>query len=162
MLVNLASQLECSACRFASHARLNRARHQSLAFSKHVGFRVQRFSIGAARQQQRLSGRPDIYVHETSISGRKALSHIRARPVFADSPTVIGFLSDTGRLDDTAASIRPSAFEDNPEWRPMLHEILSQVCWSDEALQTQAANRIDGYIHIIGEQPDTRPTKHSD
>ena len=69
-------------------------------------------------------------------------------PIYQDSPTVLGYISDKSMNLD---HLRPNDFEENDNWREMLHEVISQSCWSDETLETQAVNRQDGYIHIIGE-----------
>lgn len=70
------------------------------------------------------------------------LSFLASAPPSEASPTVIGLVDGT--------TVTPQTFRENPEWRMMMHEILANAVWEDETLKTQAANRIEGYLHIIG------------
>lgn len=106
------------------------------------------FSRSSHHRERRISGHPDIYVHNAPSEGRHALSYLKQPPIYQDSPTVLGYISDKSMNLD---HLRPNDFEENDNWREMLHEVISQSCWSDETLETQAVNRQDGFIHIIGE-----------
>ena len=108
---------------------------QSKPHSKLVFIRFQSSS-------RRIIDQPSLYLHPTSTKSRYALSLLSTPPVTEDSPTIMGFVN--------GSDIKPTKFEENPEWREMLHHLLSSICWSDEGLQTQAANREEGYLHIIG------------
>ena len=113
------------------------------------------FSRSSLHRQRRISGHPDIYVHNSPSEGRHALSYLKQPPIYQDSPTVLGYISDkSAKLDH----LRPNDFEENDNWREMLHEVISQSCWTDETLETQAVNRQDGFIHIIGEKNGHRCT----
>lgn len=90
----------------------------------------------------RVEGHPHLYLHPTSTKDRYALSFLSQPPLHPSSPTVLGIVSST--------TVTPRTFEENPDWLQLLHEILSQTCWGDEALKTQAVNREEGYLHIIG------------
>lgn len=90
----------------------------------------------------RVKDNAHLYLHPTSTEDRYALSFLPHPPLHASSPTILGHVTST--------TVTPKTFEENPEWLHLLHEILSQTCWSDEALKTQAVNREEGYLHIIG------------
>ena len=93
-------------------------------------------------QSTRVAGNEFLHLHPTATKNRYALSFLPSPPVSEASPTVIGTIEGT--------DITPRNFTENPEWRMMMHEILQNVVWEDENLKTQAANRIEGYLHIIG------------
>ena len=93
-------------------------------------------------QSTRVAGHDYLHLHPTSIKNRYALSFLASPPVSEESPTVIGTVDGT--------QITPQSFSENPDWRMMMHEILSNAVIADETLQTQAANRVEGYLHIIG------------
>ena len=96
-------------------------------------------------QSTRVPGHDYLHLHALPTSGkpRYALSYLPSPPLHEASPTVLGIVN--------GERVTPAAFEENPEWRPMLHELLKHSVWSDEVLQVQANSRVEGYLHIIGE-----------
>lgn len=97
-------------------------------------------------QSTRVPGHDYLHLHALPTSSEKpryALSYLSSPPLYEESPTVLGIVN--------GERVTPAAFEENPEWRPMLHELLRHSVWSDEVLQVQANSRVEGYLHIIGE-----------
>ena len=93
----------------------------------------------------RVKDRPSLFLHPLKeASDQYALSFLPAAPLFESSPTVLGF--------NKGHDVTPRTFEENPDGRRMIHEILSNVYTQDSGLQTAAVSRGEGFIHIIGER----------
>lgn len=114
--------------------------------------------FGASQQQQkqqarhqstnrtslRVRDRPSLFLHPLDgPSDQYALSFLPEPPLFESSPTVLGL--------NKGKEVTPRTFEENPDGRRMLHEILRNVYTNDPGLQTMAVSRGEGFIHIIGE-----------
>lgn len=148
-----------SSCRMCLRSSRN-----VVPLSAHAGPSTMNARLGAAsrwrqlqrqEQQQRLQSskagsirvkdRPSLFLHPTNASSDQyALSFLPEPPVFEGSPTVLG----TNKGQD----VTPRTFEENPDGRRMIHEILSNVYTQDAGLQTMAVSRGEGFLHIIGEQ----------
>lgn len=102
----------------------------------------QRFQSADARSI-RVKDRRSLFLHPLKgSSGQYALSFLPEPPLFESSPTVLGL--------NEGESVTPRTFEENPDGRRMIHEILRNVYTQDATLQTMAVNRGEGFLHIIG------------
>lgn len=97
-----------------------------------------------ARSSLQVRDRDSLFLHPLNGSlDQYALSFLPEPPIFESSPTVLGF--------NKGKEVTPRTFEENPDGRRILHEILSNVYVNDPGLQTMAVSRGEGFIHIIGE-----------
>lgn len=104
----------------------------------------QRFQSSRA-QSMRVKDRPTLYLHPMNATSEQyALSFLPEPPLFQSSPTVLGV--------NQGQNVTPRTFEENPDGRRMIHEILSNTYVQDTGLQTMAVSRGEGFLHIIGEQ----------
>ena len=102
----------------------------------------QRFQSSKS-QSMRVKDRPSLFLHPLKESSDQyALSFLPEPPLFESSPTVLGF--------NKGHNVTPRPFEENPDGRRMIHEILRNVYTQDPGLQTSAVSRGEGFIHIIG------------
>lgn len=96
-----------------------------------------------SRTSLRVRDRPSLFLHPLDgPSDQYALSFLPEPPLFESSPTVLGL--------NKGKEVTPRTFEENPDGRRMLHEILRNVYTNDPGLQTMAVSRGEGFIHIIG------------
>lgn len=96
-----------------------------------------------SRTSLRVRDRPSLFLHPLDgPSDQYALSFLPEPPLFESSPTVLGL--------NEGKEVTPRTFEENPDGRRMLHEILRNVYTNDPGLQTMAVSRGEGFIHIIG------------
>ncbi|KAM0746917.1 hypothetical protein T439DRAFT_329192 [Meredithblackwellia eburnea MCA 4105] len=116
-----------------------------------------------ARETIASSSYPGLFYHSVPDSTtRYSVSFLpHPAPDLAFSPTTIGILnpaSSTG-LEGALGSLKehqeagvppllPSNFEENKEFKELLHDVLREAVWDDLALQTEATVRGEGFIHL--------------
>lgn len=90
---------------------------------------------------------PKLYFHQISPTSL-ALSFLPTpAPSLAFSPTTIGVLS-TKFTSNPPSKVLPADFQENSDFRQLLHEVLSGEIAGDEVIQTLAVNRGDGFMFV--------------
>lgn len=103
----------------------------------------QRYQSSSSSTPLRVRDRPALFLHRLNGPAEQyALSFLPETPLSESSPTVLGL--------NNGKEVTPRTFEENPDGRRMIHEILRNVYTNDPALQTMAVSRGEGFIHIIG------------